>query len=201
MTSKVLNRRQARWNKFLADFGFHIHYRPGVQGAKPDTLLRRSDHYPEGGGRERTLATTRRTLPPSSRRNGLPRVSSNKEPLRPTHYTRHLRRTRSASKPENFLALREILSPTTDTLIDPERLPLDIRKAQNLLPKESVQGKDYRVLDGLILFKDKILVPDVANLQLRATSSKHNLPLAKHLGGKKTQAAVCKHYNWPNLNR
>ncbi len=104
-------------------------------------------------------------------------------------------------KPEKILALQEILSPATDALFDLERLLLDIRKAQTLLPKESVQGKDYRVSDGLILFKDKILMPDVDNLQLQVTSSKHNLPLAGHLAGKKTQAAVCKHYNWPNLNR
>ncbi len=49
MTSKLLNRRQARWNEFLADFVFEICYRPGTQGAKPDALLRRADHYPQEG--------------------------------------------------------------------------------------------------------------------------------------------------------
>ncbi len=61
MTSKQLNRRQARWNKFLADFVFDIRYCPGVQGAKPDTSSRRHNHYKEGGGREPTFPTTHTT--------------------------------------------------------------------------------------------------------------------------------------------
>lgn len=46
MTSKQLNRRQARWAEFLSEFNFHITYRPGVQGTKPDSLTRRSQDLP-----------------------------------------------------------------------------------------------------------------------------------------------------------
>ena len=42
MSSKQLNRRQARWAEFLSQFFFKIVYRPGVQGAKPNSLTRRS---------------------------------------------------------------------------------------------------------------------------------------------------------------
>lgn len=46
MTTKQLNRRQARWAEFLSEFNFKITYRPGVLGAKPDSLTRRSQDLP-----------------------------------------------------------------------------------------------------------------------------------------------------------
>ena len=48
MTTKQLNRRQARWAEFLSEFNFKIMYRPGKQGEKPDTLTRRSQDLPKG---------------------------------------------------------------------------------------------------------------------------------------------------------
>ena len=53
MTSKQLNRRQARWAEFLAEFNFKIAYRPGTQGTKPDSLTRRSEDLPENHEDER----------------------------------------------------------------------------------------------------------------------------------------------------
>ena len=48
MTTKQLNRRQARWAEFLSDFNFKITYRPGKEGEKPDTLTRLSQDRPKG---------------------------------------------------------------------------------------------------------------------------------------------------------
>ena len=47
-TSKVLNRRQARWSKFLGSFNFTISYRLGVNNTKADILSRRTDYLLEG---------------------------------------------------------------------------------------------------------------------------------------------------------
>ena len=49
MSTKLLNRRQARWSEFLSRFNFKILYRPGKQGAKPDALTRRSEDLPKEG--------------------------------------------------------------------------------------------------------------------------------------------------------
>jgi hypothetical protein len=49
MTTKMLNRRQARWSEFLSRYNFRIIYRPGKQGEKPDTLTRRSEDLPKEG--------------------------------------------------------------------------------------------------------------------------------------------------------
>jgi|SRR5579859_7770505 len=42
--TKVYNRRQARWAEKLSKYDFVIHFRPGVQGGKPDALSRRPDY-------------------------------------------------------------------------------------------------------------------------------------------------------------
>ena len=49
MTTKLLNRHQAHWFKFLSWFNFQIIYWPGKSGGKPDTLTRRSGDLPKEG--------------------------------------------------------------------------------------------------------------------------------------------------------
>jgi hypothetical protein len=49
MTTKSLNRRQARWSEFLSRFNFVITYLHGKAGAKPDALTRRSSDLPKEG--------------------------------------------------------------------------------------------------------------------------------------------------------
>jgi hypothetical protein len=44
-----LNRRQARWSIFLADFDFEILYQPGTQQGKADALSRRSEYELRAG--------------------------------------------------------------------------------------------------------------------------------------------------------
>jgi hypothetical protein len=39
-----LNRHQARWSIFLADFDFEIQYQPDTQRGKADALSRRSEY-------------------------------------------------------------------------------------------------------------------------------------------------------------
>jgi len=57
-TTKVLNRRQARWAQELAGIDFCIYYRPGTKNGKPDTLSRRSEYRPEKGSVENQPITT-----------------------------------------------------------------------------------------------------------------------------------------------
>ena len=47
MTTKQLNRRQARWAEFLLEFNFKITYRPGKKDEKPDTLTRLAQDRPK----------------------------------------------------------------------------------------------------------------------------------------------------------
>jgi hypothetical protein len=57
-TTKVLNRRQARWAQDLAAYEFKIVYRPGSQNGKPEALSQRSEYHPEPEGSEDQPITT-----------------------------------------------------------------------------------------------------------------------------------------------
>ena len=48
-TTKILNRRQARWAEILSEFNFVITYRPGEKNGKADALSHRTDPALEGG--------------------------------------------------------------------------------------------------------------------------------------------------------
>jgi len=61
MSTKLLNRHQARWSESLSRFNFRIVYRPGKQSTKPDALTRRSGDRPKEGD-ERQLQDNRQTL-------------------------------------------------------------------------------------------------------------------------------------------
>ena len=65
MSTKLLNRRQARWSEFLSRFDFRITYRPGKAGGKPDALTRRSGDLPTEGD-ERLLANQHAVLKPQN---------------------------------------------------------------------------------------------------------------------------------------
>ncbi len=55
MSTKDLNRRQARWAECLAEFNFQITYRPGKSGTIPDSLTRRPGDLPEDASDSRHL--------------------------------------------------------------------------------------------------------------------------------------------------
>ena len=53
-TTKVLNRRQARWAQVLARYDFKIFFRPGRQNGKADYLSRRPEDRLEKVGDKNT---------------------------------------------------------------------------------------------------------------------------------------------------
>ena len=55
MTSKLLNRRQARWSEFLSRFNFKIIFQPGHANGKADTLTRRLGDRPEEGDERKKM--------------------------------------------------------------------------------------------------------------------------------------------------
>jgi hypothetical protein len=61
-TTKLLNRRQARWSQFLSQFNFQIVYRPGKSGGKPDALTRRSGDLPKEGDELDARTTENRSI-------------------------------------------------------------------------------------------------------------------------------------------
>lgn len=64
MSTKVLNRRQARWAEFLSEFNFRITHRPGKENTKADSFTRLSADMPEDGNDARELFRTQTLLKP-----------------------------------------------------------------------------------------------------------------------------------------
>ena len=54
-TTKLHNRRQARWAEIISEFNFKIIYRPGERNSKADALSRRVDPELEGEGEKQDL--------------------------------------------------------------------------------------------------------------------------------------------------
>ena len=63
MSTKLLNRCQARWSEFLSRFNFRITYQLGKLGGKPDALTWRSGDLPKEGD-ERLLHQSQTVLKP-----------------------------------------------------------------------------------------------------------------------------------------
>ena len=76
MSTKLLNRRQARWSEFLSRFNFRIIYRPGKLGGKPDALTRQSGDLPKEGD-ERLLHQSQTVLKPHNLTMSALNISNN----------------------------------------------------------------------------------------------------------------------------
>ena len=56
-------------------------------------------------------------------------------------------------------------------------------------------------IDGILLYKNKIFVPNVQCLKQMILQEMHNVPYVGHPGYQKTVAAVESHYFWPGMKR
>lgn len=79
MSTKTLNRRQARWSEFLSRFNFVISYRPGRLGGKPDALTRRSEDLLSEKGDEHLRQQQQTVLKPHNLDQEL--IQNNQKPL------------------------------------------------------------------------------------------------------------------------
>jgi hypothetical protein len=55
--------------------------------------------------------------------------------------------------------------------------------------------------DGILLYKNKIYVPNVQDLKLAILHEMHNVPYAGHPGYQKTVATVKSHYFWLGIKK
>ena len=183
-TTKILNRRQARWSEFLCQFNLLIRFRPGKLGTKPDALTRRWDVYAKEGGNDYAKVNPHNFRPVFTQEQ----LSSS---LRATSLIP--------------LALRGSL------IMDSEQLHDDIRKSYTSDPITSAHltstsdalptssDKWTTSEEGLLLLNDRIYVPDVSDLRLRVLKYKHDHPLSGHFGQNKTLELIRREYVWPKM--
>ncbi|EUC53577.1 Transposon Tf2-1 polyprotein, putative [Rhizoctonia solani AG-3 Rhs1AP] len=183
MSTRVLNRRQARWSLFLADFNFVLSYAPGSSNPA-DAPSRRPDYVPKEGdatltGQQQALLSPQH-FQPLANASAL-HVCALSLPIS-TLVRSHLAATFSVGDPDLLSRLKEAVA--TDS--------------QWLEALES-HDPDFRTANGTALHRDKLYVP--APLRTEILRSRHDAILAGHPGRAGTFELVSRDFSWPGMRR
>jgi len=184
-TTKVLNRRQARWAQELASIDFKIIYRPGTQNGKPDALSRHSEYRPGKGKVENQPITS---------------------VLGRDNFERHLVHSficlsvRLASLlarrwSEEFLA--ELWNEG-----EKEKSYRKVKKeaaSEGLVPKDRKVKEEIWIKVGLLYRENLLWAPEGMVQQIM--ESEHDTRAAGHMGQDKTIELVCRNFWWPKINK
>ena len=183
MTTKSLNARQARWSELLADFNFTIMYRPGAENQAADALTRRGDDDGQTAAKLRLRQSQLlkdRNIDPAILYQGQEQVTI------------------------NYVKLAIDLCPISDTtdLVDRIRQAnLTESSLQALRAQASTLDEDcFSLKDGLLLFKGRLVVPDVGQLRGLLIREVHDQVSVGHPGRNKTVQLVSEHYYWRGLH-
>jgi len=191
-TTKVLNRRQARWAQELAGIDFKIYYWPGTQNGKPDALSRRPEYRPERGGIENQPISTI---------------------LKEKHFG-----TPAERETVSFVCSSARLSSVPARKWTPAFLE-EVREAANKDPQyqevrkkkeaalaeavpEAREGKEndgIELQDHLLYRKKKLWVP--GKCIPRVMESEHDTKVAGHMGQDKTVELIRRNFWWPKMNQ
>src|SRR5882672_466506 len=172
-TTKVLNRRQARWSETLGNYDFVIKYVPGTLNRKPDALSHRSDYHPKEG--DNTI-------------EGHVLIKPNQLIIAAIS-TESINHDLSA---EIINAYKK--DPFTKNLIKYLKNPKPKK------PNEIKQLiKNYNYKNDFILFNGLIFIPNKTNIKLRILHNHHDSKIAGHYGQAKTFELISCNYFWPQM--
>src|SRR6202040_449426 len=176
MLAKKLNRRQARWSRYLSRFDFAMHHRPGRSMGKSDALSRQADHGTGTGDND------------------------NMTLLRPECFaTRAIRATTGLSiEGEEWDILQKIREENRvgfqeDAVV---KAVVELQKTRG----KSVRTSEWSTRDGLLYFQDQVYVPKNLDLRRRITSQHHDTKIAGHAGRWKTLKLVSQNYWWLQMS-
>ena len=215
-TSKLLNRRQARWAELLPDYDFKIIYRPGSLGGKPDALTRRPDYHP-GTSHEKYLANNphnERILLPNDKHTfdstEYSRASATYILSDPNLHDKYLRAYDSDPESQAILAhLQQEITPSKkrqkkqnhknkEQEQEQPKEQQNITRNTSLLPLSLLQHFSLSP-SNLILFKTQLYIP--TPLRLDILKNRHDHQLAGHPGRKKTLKLIQRDYFWPSMRQ
>lgn len=176
MTSKMLNRREARWARYFADFRLTIKHVPGRTAGKPDALSRRVDYMSRDSG------------PPSM---AWDQNSHNYHPLiTKTQFLCAAMATRSTTLDD------EIRSVSAQ---DPEIQSMVAALQVN--PRTTRPEDDIIFIgpDGILRYKGARIVPKA--LRQRVLSDLHDSQHSGHPGRQRTYKSIRTWYWWPGMRK
>ena len=168
-STRTLNRRQARWSIFLADYDFELTFRPGNQHGKADALSRRSELELRPGDTAYDEQSQCLLTPAQVQISTTYMLQD--ETL--------LGEITTATTADRFA--QEIKACLED--------PMSHRSPRDDLDKFSIH-------DGLLLRDTLVYVPD-GPCRVRVISECHDSPLAGHFGVAKTFELISRTYWWP----
>ena len=172
MTSRILNRRQARWSLFLSEFNFRLVWGPSVKNVA-DSPSRRSDFSPQKG--DDVLEQQYQTI------------------LTPTH-TELLFPT-PVTPPSNSIPALTTLSIDNSVLL--ERFKAAFREDTEWQEAVARGNSDFHAQDGMVFHKGHLFVP--SPLRANILHSRHDALIAGHPGRTRTLAFVQRDYSWPGI--
>jgi len=183
-TTKVLNRRQARWAQELAGIDFRFYYRPGTQNGKPDALLRCSEYRPEKGGIENQPITTVLQVNHFAERQGRSFICS----------SARLTSLPTRKWAEAFLGKVRKEGRKDDAY---EQARKQEAAAEELPPKDR-KATEIRNEDDLLYLGNLLWVP--SSMVPQIVESEHDTKVAGHMGQDKTIELIRRNFWWPKMN-
>jgi hypothetical protein len=178
MSTKILNRRQARWSLTLSSFNFVVTYRPGTKNGKPDALTRRSGDLPKEGD-ERLTQQHQVILKPKNLRLAavleVPRLTK-VSPARHDELQAAL-----ANDPLSKQLMKDIIAR---------------KKHSRFLPIG-----ECAIKDGLLHYQGLLYIPDDAAIKLEILRTNHDVPSAGHPGRARTLELLSRNYYWPQMRK
>jgi transposase InsO family protein len=183
-TSKVLNRRQARWAQELAGYDFKIIYRPGTSNGKSDALSRRPEYRPDKGGGSAENNENQpiyRVLRPDQ----LATVDGDQVIL-------------SSLKLQSIPKVRFTSELLDEIFVEGAKDPdwmHEYEKAMNGDPSEHMEYED-----GALYYKGRLFIPDSVDLKKMIVASEHDSAVAGHMGADKTVELVRRNFFWPVMD-
>ncbi|GLB45568.1 putative retrotransposable element tf2 155 kda protein type 1-like [Lyophyllum shimeji] len=176
LTAKKLNRRQARWSLYLANFDFVLHHRPGRSMGKPDALSHRPDHG-DGSADNADIVLLKPEFFAVRALQGL--IASGEE----DKILRDIRRGNREGAQEDVVA----------------KAAAALKSARSGV--RSVRSAEWSEDQGVLMFRGRIYVPNIPELRHRIVEQHHDSRVAGHPGRWKTLELVSRSYWWPQMSR
>ena len=196
MTTKQLNRRQARWSEFLSEFQFQIQYRPGKQGTKPDSLTRRPGDKPEADD-ERTKHQHQVMLKPANLGQGVLLATQRLACLRLAALLVEPNEADTDLMIANAYEQDELVQAISESILQDASTPPT--KHKDALRNHGISLADCRLQGGRLFYKDRMWIPKDDELILAIIKEHHDTPSAGHPGRAATYELIQRSYYWPNM--
>ncbi|KAH0358938.1 hypothetical protein KCU65_g10168, partial [Aureobasidium melanogenum] len=200
MSTKMLNRRQARWSEFLSRFNFTIVYRPGKQGVKPDSLTRRSEDMPKEGD-ERLLHQSQTVLKRENLPDFPPELIEQSDMSAPAQLRTTALDPATPPQPTQSLFLPDWLKELLQKGYETDPLPSEVLEAldKNLPKHPQISLAECSQESELLFYRQKLYIPDLDELKATLLQEAHDNPSAGHPGRNKTYELLQRHFYWPGM--